>query len=153
MKERKQTHNLKAIILIQDFPRCCAALCLVAQSCSIFSGPRDYSLPNSSVHGNSPGKNTGVGCHALLQRVFSTQGLNPGLPHCRWILYCLSHQGSPSKKWGTNFHVSIIRCVFLIFYLPISASPSFFIMKKHNKVKCRNGLLGYAWEETNYEMQ
>ena len=40
-----------------------------------------------------PGKNTGVGCHSLLQRIFPTQGSNPGLLHCRWILYCLSHQG------------------------------------------------------------
>ena len=36
---------------------------------------------------NFPGKNTGVGCHALLQRIFPTQGLNPRLLHCRWILY------------------------------------------------------------------
>ena len=40
-----------------------------------------------------PGKNTGVGCHFLLQEIFSTQGLNPGLPHCRQTLYRLSHQG------------------------------------------------------------
>ena len=39
----------------------------------------DCSLPVSSVHGDSLGKNTGVGCHALLQGVFSTQGSNPGL--------------------------------------------------------------------------
>ena len=44
---------------------------------------------------NSPGKNTGVGCHALLQGIFLTQGLNPGFLHCRQILYHLSHQGSP----------------------------------------------------------
>ena len=44
---------------------------------------------------DSPGKNTGVGCHALLQGIFPTQGSNPSLPHCRWILYHLSHQGSP----------------------------------------------------------
>ena len=49
-----------------------------------------YSPPGSSVHGDSPGKNTGVGCLALLQGIFPNQGLNPGLPHCRWILYCLS---------------------------------------------------------------
>ena len=42
-----------------------------------------------------PGKNTGVGCHSLLQGIFPTQGWNPGLPLCRQILYCLSHQGSP----------------------------------------------------------
>ena len=46
---------------------------------------------------DSPGKNTGVGSHSLLQRIFLTQGWNPGLLHCRWILYCLSHQGSPAK--------------------------------------------------------
>ena len=43
---------------------------------------------------DSPGKNTGVGCYALLQRIFPTQGLNPGFPHCKWIPYLLSHQGS-----------------------------------------------------------
>ena len=43
----------------------------------------------------SPGKNTGVGCHALLQGIFLTQGLNLGLPHWRQILYCLSFQGHP----------------------------------------------------------
>ena len=55
----------------------------------------DYSPPGSSVHGDSPGKNTGVGCHALLQRIFPTQGSNPGLLHCMWVLYHLSHWGSP----------------------------------------------------------
>ena len=44
---------------------------------------------------NSPGQNTGVGSLSLLQGIFSTHGLNPGLPHCRQILYQLSHQGSP----------------------------------------------------------
>ena len=39
----------------------------------------DCSLPDSPVHGDSPGKNTGVGCHALLQGIFLTQGLNPRL--------------------------------------------------------------------------
>ena len=41
-----------------------------------------------------PGKNTGAGCHALLQGIFKTQGSNLGLPHCRWSLYHLRHQGS-----------------------------------------------------------
>ena len=44
---------------------------------------------------NSPGQNTGVGSCSLLQGVFPMQGSNPGLLHCRWILYQLSHQGSP----------------------------------------------------------
>ena len=41
---------------------------------------------------NSPGKNTGVDSHSLLQGIFQTQGSNPGLPYCRQILYCLSHR-------------------------------------------------------------
>ena len=44
---------------------------------------------------NFPGKSTGVGCHFLLQVIFPTEGSNPGLPHCRQTIYCLSHQGSP----------------------------------------------------------
>ena len=44
---------------------------------------------------DSPGESIGVGCYSLLQRIFLIQGLNPGLLHCRWILYCLSHQESP----------------------------------------------------------
>ena len=44
---------------------------------------------------HTPGQYTGVGCHALLQGIFPTKGSNPGLPHCRWSLYRLSHQGSP----------------------------------------------------------
>ena len=75
-------------------------------------GPRDYhvclvvqSCPTLRHHGlqptrllcpwDSPGKNARVCCHAFLQGIFPTQGSNPGLPHCRQILYHLSHQGSP----------------------------------------------------------
>ena len=72
-----------------------AVLCLVAQSCPTLCDPMDCSLPGFSVHGDSPGKNTGVSCHALLQGDLPTQGLNPGLQHYRQILYQLSHQGSP----------------------------------------------------------
>ena len=52
---------------------------------------------------DSPGKNTGVGCHFLLQAIFPTQGLNPGLPHCRQILYHLSYQGSPVEAKPEGF--------------------------------------------------
>ena len=47
---------------------------------------------------NSPGQNTGVGSLSLLQGIFPTQGLNPGLLHCRRILYHLNHKGSPVVK-------------------------------------------------------
>ena len=73
----------------------CAVLCLFTQSCPTLCDPMDCSPPSFSVHGDSPGENTEVGCHTLLQRIFPTQGLNPGLPHCRQILYCLSHQRRP----------------------------------------------------------
>ena len=72
-------------------------VCLVTQSCSTVCNLMDCSPPGSSVHGDSPGKNTGVGCHAPIQGIFPTQGSNSDL-HCRWILYHLSHQESP--QWN-----------------------------------------------------
>ena len=81
---------------------CCCSL--VAQSCLTLCDPIDCSPPGSSVYGDSPGKNTGVNCHGLLQGIFLTQGSNPGLPHCRWIFYHLSHQGSPRiLEWVAYF--------------------------------------------------
>ena len=65
----------------------------------MFCYPMDYSLLGSSVHGDSPGKNTGVGCYAFLQGIFLTQGSNPSLLHLlHWqmdslplLLLLLSH--------------------------------------------------------------
>ena len=74
----------------------CICVCAnVAQSCLTLCNPMDWS-PLVLCPWDSPGKNTRVGCHALLQAIFLTQGSNPGLPHCGQILYHLSHQGSPS---------------------------------------------------------
>ena len=83
---------------------------LSLQSCQTLCGPVDCSLPGSSAHGDSPGKNTGVGCHALLQGIFPTQGSNLHLlcllywkqilyhqrnmclcHHSPWLLLLLSH--------------------------------------------------------------
>ena len=58
---------------------------------------------------NSPGQNTGVGSLSLFQQIFPTQGLDPGLLHCRWILYQLSYRGSPTF----NSNSSLIPIVFL----------------------------------------
>ena len=69
----------------------------VTQSCLTLWDTMDYSP------WNSPGQNTGVGSLSLLQGIFLTQGSNPGLPHCRQILYQLSYQGShlpPNKSGG-----------------------------------------------------
>ena len=49
---------------------------------------------------NSPGQNTGVGSLSLLQGILPAQGSNPGLPHCRRVLYQLSYQGSPLGSLG-----------------------------------------------------
>ena len=57
----------------------------------------DGGWSGSSVHRDSPGKNTGVGSFSLVQGIFPTQGSNPGLPHCRQILYRLNHQGSQEE--------------------------------------------------------
>ena len=56
-----------------------------------------------------PGKNTGGGSHSLLQRIFLTQGSNPGLLNCTWILYHLSHQGSPWNE-QENINSSGVKC-------------------------------------------
>ena len=58
--------------------------------------PMDY-----TVHGILQAKITGVGSLSLLQEIFPTQRSNPGLQHCRWILYQLRHKGSPRiLEWG-----------------------------------------------------
>ena len=86
---------------IQVINMSCSVLHLVTQSCLTLRDPMDYSPPGSSVHGDSPGRNAGVGCHALLQGIFPTQGSNPGLPHCRQILYHPSHQGNPQHEFSS----------------------------------------------------
>ena len=70
----------------------------VAQSCPTLCDPIDCSLPQTVAYRllhrwDFPGKSTRVGCHFLLQGIFLTQGLNPGLPRCRQTLYPLNHQG------------------------------------------------------------
>ena len=61
---------------------------------------------------NSPGKNTRVSSHSFLQEIFPTQGLNPGLPHCRQILHPLSHQGSPIIIFSTS-----LSYIYILSYL------------------------------------
>ena len=72
--------------------------CYLLSHVRLFATPWTAALPGSSVHGDSPGKDTGLGCHALLQGIFLTQGLNPGLRHYRKILYHLCHKGSPGQS-------------------------------------------------------
>ena len=80
------------------------SLCVHAewlQSCPIVCNPMDYSPPGSSVHWNSPGKNTGVGFRALLQGIFLTEGLNPYLSYALVGMF-LALLGFPSGSDGTE---------------------------------------------------
>ena len=70
----------------------------VAQSCLILYNSMDCSPPGSFVHGNSPGKNTRVGCHALLQGIFLTQESSPGLLH-------LQEDSLPSEPPGKQWQI------------------------------------------------
>ena len=111
------------------FEKCC----LATQLCPTLCDPMDCSPPGCWVHGDSPGKNTGMGCHAFLQGIFPTQGLNPGVPHCRKILYHLSHQGSPrmlecvaypfsgGSSWPRN--QTGVSCRWIFYQLSSQGSP------------------------------
>ena len=118
-------------------------LCLVAQLCPTLGDTMNCSPPGSSVYGDSPGKNTRVGYHDLLQGIFPTQGWNPSLLHWRQILYCLSHQGisrilewvAYTFSWGSSqprnwTEVSCIAGGFFTSWAPREAlvSTTFFIL-------------------------
>ena len=84
---------------------------------------------------NSPGQNTGVGRLSLLQGIFPTQGLSPGLLDCRQILYQLSHRGSPRiLKWVSlsllqgifptqESNRDLLHCRQILYQLSYEASP------------------------------
>ena len=93
-------------------------LCLVAQSCLTLCNRIDCSLPGFSVHGDSPGKNTEVGCHALLQGTFPTQESNMHLLHLHWP------EGSlpPVPPGNSSAAESLQSCPTLC--NPIDGSPS-----------------------------
>ena len=82
----------------------------VAQSRPTLCNCMDHSPPGSSVHEASPGKNTGVGCHALLpQGIFPTQRLNPGLQYHRQILHHLGPVGKPDwRELENEAHFSVL---------------------------------------------
>ena len=80
-------------------------MCLVTQSCPTLCNPIYYSPPGSSVHGDSPGKKTGVGCHSLLQGIFPTQESNWGLLHCRDRYY----QNTKYQLLKTNYSICSIH--------------------------------------------
>ena len=103
--------------------------------------PMDSSPPGTSLHGDSPGKNIGVGCHSLLLGIFPTQGLNPGPPHCRRILYHLSHKGNPRiLEWVAypliqgifltqESNKGLLHCRQILYQLSYQGSPKSTILQ------------------------
>ena len=89
---------------------------------------------------NSLGQNTGVGSLSLLQGIFPTQRLNPGLPHCTWILYQLSHQGSFQEclsllQWiflTQKLKRSLLHCRWILYQLSYQEKSPFNTLNSHN---------------------
>ena len=102
----------------------CACVCKVAQSCLTLCDPMDCSLPGSSVHGI---QHTGMGSCSLFSGIFPTKISNPGLLHCRQILYHLSYQGSPLSIRYTNI---------VYIYQYINFHCYFLNIRKHPFLKC-----------------
>ena len=174
----------------------CAVLCLVIWSCLAPVNPLDCDPPGSLVHGNSPGKNTGVdypcpppgnlpnpgielrspalqvdyllseppgkpinpgvGSLSLFPGISLTQESNPGLLHCRWILYQLSYQGSPTSYLVITFKqffiiiitfwLLFLNMILSLFYLKISKILKItniltfpFLFFKHNTYSPHHG--------------
>ena len=102
----------------------CVSLCVYVYESESHSVVSDSLRP----HGlwNSPGQNTEVCSLSLLQGIFPTQELNPGLPHCRHTLYQLSHKGSPVYVCVSMFMcVSVCVYVCVCLYLCVSVSVCF----------------------------
>ena len=119
----------------------------VTQSCSSLCDPTECSLPGSSVH-EIPSQNTGVSIRSLLQGIFLTQGLNPGLPRLQVdFFYGLSHQGSPGKSNSVNsglnaYRANTVKVEFILLFplynskhsstAPFSFSKKNMLITEHN---------------------
>ena len=113
------------------------------------------------VHGIFPGKNTGMGSHFLLQKLFLTQGSNPGLLHCRQILHRLRHQGSPTvciSVFQTPllirfcFQPRLLACGILVSWSRVETRPSTVRAWSPNHSTTREFPLHFKWANyTCYE--
>ena len=80
-------------------------LCLVAQSCLTLCDSMDYSLPSSSVHGDSPGKNTGLGCYPPPEDL-PNPGVEPSSPTLQADSWPAESRGKPTKHGRNLFSLS-----------------------------------------------
>ena len=97
-------------------------MCLVTQSCPALCNPMDCSPACSSEHRDSPGKNTGVGCHALLQGIFPTQGSNwePNKPNLRAVWHSVQQS---SNQTNVNINKIINKLFTEYIFIVISHFP------------------------------
>ena len=86
-------------------------MCLITQSCPTLCDPMDCSLPGSSVHGHSPGKNTGAVCHALLQGIFTTEGIEP---RCPTLQADSLVSETPGKRCKINSENNLTMCPIML---------------------------------------
>ena len=101
-----QAGGLQSLITVTIL--CLLSQCVLAQLSPTLCNPMDCSLPGSSVHGNSPGKITGVGCHFLLQGIFPSQGMNLCLLHLlHWQADSLPLCHLGNWIWQEIFHLSL----------------------------------------------
>ena len=110
-------------------------LCLIVQSYLTLCDPMDCSPPGSSVCGDSPGKNTKEGYHALLQGIFPTQGSNPGLLYCRQIFLPSEPPGKPKNTGEGSLSLlqglfptlklnwGLLHCRWILYQLSHQGSP------------------------------
>ena len=88
-----------------------AVLCWGTQYCPTLCDPRDCSPPGPFIHGILQARILEWGCHALFQGIFPIQGLNPGLSHCRQIVYRLSHQEAQiNDNNNNNNNMCVLNC-------------------------------------------
>ena len=83
------------------------SMCSGTQSCPTLCHPVGCSPPGSSVRGDSPGKDTGVGCHALFQGTFLMEGLNPRLLNWQVKFLARAPPGKPSVEFHYSAHLGL----------------------------------------------
>ena len=106
------------------FPCVCVCVCVCVSACVLSCFNSDRLLGPQ----DSPGKNPGVDCHGLLWGIFPTQGSNPGLPHCKRMIYHLSHKDLTYilciARWILNYWIikevskMILLAFLFIFFFP-----------------------------------
>ena len=104
-----------------------------------FCNAMDCNPQGASVHGDSPGKITGIGCHFLLQGIFPTQGSNPALLHCRQITIPTESSGKPVICIRDNIKISK-----LFWWTKSSLVSSFWVWSSHVCIKSKNFQLMYT---------